>query len=145
MRRTKLSPPIYLQRPTNDPHLRQEVATVIRDHRRAFLPSGSSIDDMETAFTAAILQTAERVAPPRVQRLQGRGCTGDAQAEADINMVMTGRRAVWTWQKADKQDSQLKGVTRSENTHLHTVCDDAYGRFLERNIQDMEDDLRQRH
>ena len=31
---------------TNDPHLRQEVSTVIGDHIRAFPPSGSSVDDV---------------------------------------------------------------------------------------------------
>ena len=67
--------PRYIDRRrlTNDPHLRQEVATVIGDHLRAFSPSGSSIDDVDTAFTAAILLTAERVAPPRAPGRPGRG------------------------------------------------------------------------
>ena len=41
-------------------------------------PSGRSIDYAHTAFTTAILQEAERVAPPR-------------EEEADINMALTAR------------------------------------------------------
>ena len=74
-----------------DPHLRQQAATAIGDHLRAFPPNGSSVDDVETVFTTAILQTAERVAPPRATRLPGRGWRGDAQAEAEISMAMTVR------------------------------------------------------
>ena len=91
----KSPPPIDRQRLTTDPHLRQEVATVIGDHLRAFPPSGSSIDDVKTAFTKAILQTAERVAPPRAPRLPGQGWRGDAQAEAEISMATAARRAAW--------------------------------------------------
>ena len=116
---------------------------MIGDHLTAVPPSDSSLDDVDTAFMAVILKTAERVAPPRTRSLQGRGWTGDAQAEAEINMTMAGRRVVGKRQKADKQDSQLKRAIRRENTHVHTVCDDAYVRFIERNIQGMEEDLRQ--
>ena len=51
--------PIDRRRLTNDPHFHQKVATVIGDHLRVFPPSGSSVNDVETAFTTAILQTAE--------------------------------------------------------------------------------------
>ena len=73
VREAKGPPPIDRRRLMTDPHLRQQVATAIGDHLRAFPPSGSSVDDVETAFTTAILQTAERVAPPRATRLPGRG------------------------------------------------------------------------
>ena len=62
VREAKGPPPIDRRRLTTNPHLRQEAATVIGDHLRAFPPSGSSVDDVETAFTTAILQTSERVA-----------------------------------------------------------------------------------
>ena len=61
---------------------------MIEDHFRVFPPSGSSsVDDVEITFTAAILQTAERVAPSRAPRLPGRRWRGDAQAEAEIRMA----------------------------------------------------------
>ena len=136
--------PIYRRRLTTDPHLRQQVATVIGDHLRAFPPGGSNVDDVETAFTTAILQTAERVALPRATRLLGRGWRGDAQAEAEINMATAARRAAWKRQRVDTQDKQLMRAVWRENTRVHRVCTDAYERFLERHVQSMEKDLRQR-
>ena len=136
-------PPIDRRRLANDLHLRQEVATVTGEHPRAFPPSGSSVDDVETPFTTPILQTAERVAPPRAPRLPGRGWRGDARAEAVISMAMSARRAAWKRQRADTQGSQLMRAARRENTRVDRVCDDAYKMFLERQFQGMEEDLRQ--
>ena len=99
---------------------------MIGDHLRAFPPSGSSVDDVETAFTTAILQTAERVAPPRAPKLPGRGWRGDAQAEAEISMATAARRAAWKRQRADTHDSQLMRAVRREHTRFHSVCNDAY-------------------
>ena len=56
---------------------------MIEDHLSAFPPSGSCVDDVETALTTAILQTAERVAPPGALRLPAPGWRGDTQAEAE--------------------------------------------------------------
>ena len=83
VKRVKRRSPIDRRRLTNDPHLRQEVATVIRDHLRAEPPSGSSVDT-KIAFATAMLQTVELVAP----EMEGR-----AQAEAEIKIAMTARRA----------------------------------------------------
>ena len=55
VREVKGPPPIDRRRLTTDSHLCQQVATVIGDHLRAFPPSGSSVDGVETAFTTAIL------------------------------------------------------------------------------------------
>ena len=144
LREAKRPPPIDRRRSTTGPHLRQQVATVIGDHLRAFPPSGSSVDDLETAFTTAILQTAGQVAPPRATRLPGRGWRGDAQAEAEISMATAARRAAWKRQRADTQDNQLMTAVRRENTPVHRVCTDAYERFLEKHVQGTEEDLRQR-
>ena len=89
---------------------------MIGDHLRAFPPSGSSVDHVETAFLTAILQAAERVAPPRAPRRPGRGWKGDVQAEAEISMATVARRAAWKRQRADTQDSQLKRAVRQNNT-----------------------------
>ena len=116
---------------------------MLGDHLRAFSPSGSSVD-VETDFTTAILQTAERVAPPRAPRRLGRGWRGDTQAEAEISMATAARRAAWKRQRADTQDSQLKRAARRGNTRVHRVCNDAYERFLEIHVQDMGEDSLQR-
>ena len=144
MREAKGPPSIDRRRLMTDPDWRQQVATAIGDHLRAFPPSGSSVDDMETAFTTAILQRAERVAPPRATRLPGRGWRGDAQAEAEITMATAARRAAWKRQRADPQDKQLMRAARRENTRVRRVFTDAYNRFLERHAQGMEKDPRQR-
>ena len=144
VREAKGPPSIDRRRLTNDPHLRQEVAIVIGDRLRAFPPSGSSVDDVETAFTTATQQTAERVMPTRAPRRPGRGLRGDAQAEAEISMATAARRATWKRQKADTQESQLERAVRRENARVYRFCNDAYERFLERHVQDMEEDLRQR-
>ena len=124
-REAKGLPPIDRRRLTTDPHLHQEVATVIGDHLRACSPSGSSVD-VETAFTTAILQTAERVAPPRAPRLPARRWRGDAQAESKISMATAARRTAWKRQRANIQDSQLMRAVRRENTRVHRVCNDAF-------------------
>ena len=142
VREAKGPPPIDRGRLTTDPHLRQEVATVIEDHLRAFPPSGSSADDVGTDFTTATLQTAERVAPPRAPRVPARGWKGVAQAEAEISMATAASRAAWR-QRADTQDSQLIRAVRRENTRFHRVCSDVYEKFLKRHVQGMEEDLRQ--
>ena len=142
VREAKGPPPIDRRRLTTDPHLRQEVATVIGDRLSAFPPSGSSVDNVKTAFATAILQIAERVAPPRTPRLSARGWRGDAQAEAEISMATAARRAAWKRQRADTQDSQLIRAVRRENTRVHRVCNNAFERFLERHVQAMEEDLR---
>ena len=131
VREAKGLPSIDRRRLMTDPNLRQQVATAIGDHLRAFPPSGSSVDDVETAFTTAILQTAKRVVPPRATRLPGRGWRGDAQAEAEISMAMAARRAAWKRQRADPQDKQLMRAVRRENTRVRRVCTDAKNRFLE--------------
>ena len=144
VREAKGPPLIDRRRLTTDPHFRQEVATGIGDHLRASPPSGSSVDDVETAFTTVILQTAEQFAPARARRLPERGWRGGVQEEAEISMATAARRAAWKRQRADTQDSQLMGAVRRESPRFHRVCNDAYGRFLERHVQGMEEDLRQR-
>ena len=105
MREARGPPLIDRRRLTTDPHLRQEVATVIEDHLDAFPPSGSCVDDVETALTTAILQTAERVAPPGALRLPAPGWRGDTQADAEISIETAARRAAWKRQRAEGQSA----------------------------------------
>ena len=130
--RVEKPPPIDRRRLTNDPHLRQEVATVTGDHFRVLHPQAVAVLMWrEAAFGTAVLQTAELVAPPQERRLPGRGWRGDAQEEVELKMAMTARRAAWKRQKAGTKDSQLKRDVRRKNTHVQRVCDAAYARFLE--------------
>ena len=67
-----------------DTQLRQEVATAVGRHLRANPPGNSSVDDVEAAFAAAIMRTAELVIPPQERRRPGRRWTGDARTEAEL-------------------------------------------------------------
>ena len=64
VRRVK-KPPIDRRRLTTDPCLREEVARAIGGRLRANPPNGSSVDEVEAAFTAAVVQTAELIVPPQ--------------------------------------------------------------------------------
>ena len=64
---------------------------------------------------------------------------GDAPTEAEIDMAMAARRVAWKRKKAGTQDSQLKRAVRRENTRVHRAYDAAYGRFLGRHVQGLEE------
>ena len=66
-------PPVDRRRLMTDPQLRQEGATAVGRHLRANPPGDSSVDDVEAAFAAAIMRTAELVIPPQERRRPGRG------------------------------------------------------------------------
>ena len=58
-------PPVDRRRLVTDPQLRQEVVTAVGMHLRANPPGDSNVDDVEAAFAAAVIRTAELVIPPR--------------------------------------------------------------------------------
>ena len=62
--RVSAKPPGDRRRWVTDPQLRQEVATAVGRHLRANPPGDSNVDDVEGAFAAAIMRTAELVIPP---------------------------------------------------------------------------------
>ena len=74
VREAKGPPPIDRRRLTNDPHLREEVATVVGDHLRAFPPSDSNVDDVETALRQPYCRQQNRLR--RRERPGGRGGDG---------------------------------------------------------------------
>ena len=70
--RVSAKPPLDRRRLVNDPQLRQEVATVVGRHLRVNRPGNNSVDDVEAAFAAAIMRTADLVIPPKERRRSGR-------------------------------------------------------------------------
>ena len=82
--RTSTKPPVDRRRLVTDPQLRQEVATAVGRHLRANPPGDSSVDDVEAAFAAVIMRTAELVIPPQERTRPGRGWSGDARTEAEL-------------------------------------------------------------
>ena len=91
-----------------DPQLRQEVATAVGRHLRVNLPGDNSVDDVEAAFAAAIMRTAELVIPPQEQRRLGRGWSGDARMEADLQAATDAMYAAWERLKMDTRNAQLR-------------------------------------
>ena len=83
------------RRLATDPQLRQEVATVLGRLLGANPPGDNSVDDVEAAFAAAIIPAAELVIPPQERRRLGRGCSEDAQTEADLRVAPDAMRAAW--------------------------------------------------
>ena len=76
--RASAKPAVSRRRLVTDPQLQQKVASAVGRHLRANLPRDSSVDDMETAFTAAIMRTAELMILPQERRRPERGWSGDA-------------------------------------------------------------------
>ena len=66
---------------------------------------GSSVDEVEAAFTAAVVQTAELIVPPQERRMPGLGWKGDAQAVVEFSLVRAARSAAWSRQRANPQGS----------------------------------------
>ena len=66
--RASAKPPVDRRRLVTDPQLRQEVATAVGRHLRANPPGDSGVDDVEAAFAAAIMRTAELVIPSQERK-----------------------------------------------------------------------------
>ena len=101
-------PPVDRRRLVTDPLLRKEVAIADGRHLRANPPGDSSVDDVEVAFTAAIMRTAELVIPPQERRRPGRGWSGDARTEAEMQAATDAMYAAWQRLKMDTRDAQLR-------------------------------------
>ena len=89
---------------TTDPDLRKEVADAIGNFLRANPPSGSSIDEMKSAFTEAIMRERGR----RVL-----AWSRDSQTEAELRVALVSRRKAWQHQNANRK-VELKKPGRLE-------------------------------
>ena len=125
-----------------DLQLRQEVATAVGRHLRANPPGDSNVDDVEAAFAAAIMRTAELVIPPQERRRPGRGWSGDAQTEAELQTATDAMHAAWQRLKTDTRDAQLRRAVRKACNWLKRVRSAAVVRFFERHVVELEKQLR---
>ena len=105
-------PPVDRRRLGTDPPLRQEMATAVGRHLRANLPGDSSVDDVEAAFAAAIMRTAELVIPPQERKRTGRGWSGDARTEAELQAATDAMHTACRRLKMDTRDAQLRRAVR---------------------------------
>ena len=90
--RAPAKPPVDRGRPVTDPQLRQEVATAVGRQLRENHPGDSRVDDVEAAFTAAIMRTAELVIHPRNEG--NRGEVGVETPERKLNCRLRLMRCV---------------------------------------------------
>ena len=91
--RAPAKPPVDSRRLVTDPQLRQEVATAVGRPLRANPPGDSSVGDVEAAFIAVIMRTAELVIPPQERRKLGRGWSGDAQTGVKLQAATDAMQA----------------------------------------------------
>ena len=140
--RVSAKPPVDRRRLVTDLQLRQEVATAVGRHFRANPPGDSNVDDVEAAFAAAIMRTAKLVIPPQERRRPGRGWSGDAQTEAELQTATDAMHAAWQRLKTDTRDAQLRRVVRKACNWLKRVRSAAVVCFLERHVVELEKRLR---
>ena len=140
--RAPANPPVDRRRLVSDPQLRQEVTTAVGRHLRANPPADSSVDDVEAAFTAVIMRTAEFVIPPQERRRPGRGWSGDAQTEAELQAATDAKHTAWQRLKMYKRNAQLRWAFRKVCDWLKIVRSAAVVRFFERHVVELETQLR---
>ena len=140
--RAPAKPSVDRRRLVTDPQLRQEVATAVGRHLRANPPGDSSVDDVETAFVAAIMRTAELVIPPQERRRPGRGWSGDARTEAELQSATDAIHTAWQRLKMDTRDAQLRRADRKACNWLKRVRSAAVVRFFEHHAVELEKQLR---
>ena len=128
--------PVDRRRLVTDPRLRQEVATAA-GHLRANPPGDSSVDDVEAAFAAAIMRTAELVIPPQERRRSAQGWSGDAQTEAELQTATDAMHTAWQRLKTDTRDAQLLRAVRKACNWLKRVRS-AGVRFFKRHVVELE-------
>ena len=139
--RVSAKPPVDRRRLLTDPQLRHEMATAVGRHLRANPPGDSNMDDVEVAFAAAIMRTAELMILPQKRRKPRRGWSGDAQTEAELQTATNAIHAAWQRLKIYTRDTKLRRAVRKACNWLKRVRSAAVVRFFERHVVKLEKQL----
>ena len=91
---------------------------------------------------AAIMRTAELVVPPQERRRPGRGWSGDARTEAELQGATDAMHTAWQRLRMDTRDAQLRRPVRKACNWLKIVRSAAVVRFFERHVVELEKQLR---
>ena len=70
------------------------------------------VNDMEAAFGAAIMRTAELVISHQERRRPRRGWSGDAQTETELQAATDAMYEAWQPLKMDTRNAQLQRAVR---------------------------------
>ena len=92
------------------------------------------MDDVEVAFAADIMRTAELVIPPQERRRPGRGWSGDARTEAELQAATEAMHVAWQRLKNDTRDTRLRRAVRKACNWLKRARSAAVVRFFERHV-----------
>ena len=99
------------------------------------------MDDVEAVFAAAIMRIAELVIPPQERRGLGRGWSGDARTEAELQAATDALHTAWQQLKMNTRDAQLRRTGRKACNWLKRVRSAAVVRFFERHVVELEKQL----
>ena len=80
--------------------------------------------------------------PLQERRRTGRGWSGDAQAEAELQTATDVMHAAWQRLKTNTRDAQLRRAVRKASNWLKRVRSTAVPRFFERHVVELEKQLR---
>ena len=92
------------------------------------------MDDVEAAFAAAIMRTAESVIPLQERRRLGRGWSGDARTEAELLAATDAMHTERQRLKMNTRDAQLRRVIKRSCNWLKRVRNPAVVRFFKRHV-----------
>ena len=92
------------------------------------------MDDVEAAFAAAIMRTAESVIPLQERRRLGRGWSGDARTEAELQAATDAMHTAWQRLEMDTRDAQLRRASRKACDWLKRMRSAAVVRFFKRHV-----------
>ena len=84
----------------------------------------------------------ELVIPPQERRRPGRGWSGDAQTEVELQTATDAMHTAWQRLKTDSRDAQLWKAVRKTCNRLKRVRSGAVVRFFERHVAELEKQLR---
>ena len=136
--RVPAKPPVDRRCLVTDPQLRQEVVTAVGRHLRANPPGDSNVGNVVVVFVAAIMRTAELVISPQERTRPGRGWSGAAQTEAELQTANGAMHAAWQRLKTDTRDAQLRMTVRKKCNCLKRVRNAAVVRSFERHVVELE-------
>ena len=100
------------------------------------------MNDVEAVFAAVIMRTTELVIPPQERRRPGRGWSGDAQTEAELQTATDAMHAARQRLKTDTKDAHLRRAVKKSCKWLKRVRSAAEVRSFELHVVELEKQLR---